>query len=264
MPKHTRKRLLKKLFDVFFANALLKRAHKIIAESVRGQQEYLEEYDFLSPEDVSILSPPFDVSEFRDLQQLDQNYDIRKKLKISPDTFIITFLGRIHEIKGVDILIKFFAELCVEYSNINLIIIGPDDGHLNFCSELAENLKIHDRVFFPGFLTGDEKNQALKTSNCVVQLSRHEAGAWAPMEGLLCGTPIIVSEHTGAGEDIKRLGFGQTVSIDNSNDFRAAINNIMQNQRTHFDLAMNARDAIINKLSFDARINEYFKLYGLD
>ena len=47
-------------------------------------------------------------------------------------------------------------------------------------------------------------------------MSRFEQGAWAPLEGVLCKTPIIVTADTGTGEDVKRLNAGYLVDFDNN------------------------------------------------
>src|SRR5262249_37088856 len=51
----------------------------------------------------------------------------RNKWQIG-DRRIIAFLGRLHWIKGVDILIRAFADLLRISESFQLIIAGPDDG----------------------------------------------------------------------------------------------------------------------------------------
>ena len=264
VPKHKRKRSLKLFFDFIFGNSMMRRAEAIIAESDVGVTEYIDEYPFLDKKEITILSPPFDVSGFRDLEKLDLSFDLRADLNIGKDEFLITYLGRIHEIKGVDILIKFFADFNKSYKNSTLLIIGSDDGLLKECERLVKELELTRKVIFAGFMSGDQKNQSLKTSDCIVQLSRFEQGAWAPMEGILCGTPIIVSSQTGAGEDVARLHAGQTVSIESSEQFCGALKNILKDPKKHKHIALKTRDYIINYLSFEARIEEYYKIYGIE
>lgn len=263
VPIHAEKKILKLFFDFLIGNSFIKNANSIIAESSVGVDEYLEAYNFLDKKNIDILSPPFDISEYKDLEKK-YNFNFRNKFDISSEDFIITFLGRIHEIKGVDILINFFNDLLPTHPNARLCIIGGDDGHLNFCNELIKELKIENKINFLGFMSGDEKNQCLSDSNVVVQLSRFEQGAWAPIEAILCGTPIIVSSQTGAGEDVRRLNAGHTVSIDSSEEFINAINDIRADEIIARENALKVRDYIIKNMSFDARVDEYYKLYKVD
>ena len=40
------------------------------------------------------------------------------------------YLGRIHRIKGVDLLIEAFSDLVKKIDDVKLVIVGPDDGFL--------------------------------------------------------------------------------------------------------------------------------------
>ena len=75
-------------------------------------------------------------------------------------------------------------------------------------------------------LSGQKKNEALYDSDVVVQLSRQEQGAWAPIEAVLCETPIIVTANTGSGEDVSRLNAGTLVNFGQIEEFSNSLNYI--------------------------------------
>ena len=111
--------------------------------------------------------------------------------------------------------------------------------------------RLEENVTFTGFMGGKDKNEALVASDMVVQLSRFEQGAWAPMEGVLCGTPIVVTSDTGTGEDVKRLKAGYTVDFDDVKMLSTTFDNILQN----YDEALKVTDTfIIENLSMNARV----------
>ena len=118
--------------------------------------------------------------------------------------------------------------------NSKLVIIGPDDGHMSECKKIVNDLKINEKVIFTGFLSGDYKNSALVDSDIVVQLSRQEQGAWAPLEAVLCERPIVVTAHTGTGEDIKRLDAGYLVDF---NDIEG-LSNVFKYIFDNYDIAI--------------------------
>ena len=109
---------------------------------------------------------------------------------------------------------------------------------------------------------GKDKNEALVASDIVVQLSRFEQGAWAPMEGVLCGTPIVVTSDTGTGEDVKRLKAGYTVDFDDVKMLSTTFDNILQNYDEALKVTSTARTFIIENLSMNARVGEYYDLFG--
>tara|TARA_B100001250_G_scaffold414509_1_gene453421 strand:+ start:1281 stop:2423 length:1143 start_codon:yes stop_codon:yes gene_type:complete len=258
VPYHKNKKILKKFFDFIIGKRILRDAKILVAETDVGRQEYIDIMPEFNESDIAVLSPPFDTDEFINLPK---KGDFREKFSLDNDKKIIMFLGRIHYIKGNDFLIKGFAEALKRRNDLFLVLVGPDDGHMDECKQLVENLGIKDSVLFTGFLGGEHKNSALVDAEIVVQLSRFEQGAWAPLEGVLCKTPIIVTSDTGTGEDVKRLNAGYLVDFDNNEMLADTIINILEDYKNAEDITLVAREYIINNLSMNARVGEYTALY---
>ncbi|OVE82413.1 hypothetical protein BVY04_01020 [bacterium M21] len=258
VPYYTRKKGLKKVFDMIWGRKMLRDATRIVAETEVGVLEYLNIDSKLKKNNVDILSPPFDTDEF---QRLPKRGQFRKEWGIGDDEKVIMFLGRVHHIKGNDFLIKGFAEYANSNPKSRLVIVGPDDGHMEDCKQLAKDLGISDRVLFAGFLFADKKCSALVDADLVAQMSRSEQGAWAPLEGVLCGTPCIVTSHTGAGEDVKRLNAGFLVDFDDTKGLADQFHSIFSDYDSAKELTMKAKKHIEDKLSMNARIHEYTALY---
>ena len=258
VPYHENKKFLKRVFDFIIGKRILRDAKHLIAETVVGRDEYLSIMPSLVADDVIVLSPPFDTDEFISLP--DKGL-FREKYQIDPNLKVVMFLGRIHYIKGNDFLIKGFAEALKLRPDLFLILVGPDDGHMEECKKIVDELNISSNVLFTGFLGGEHKNSALIDAEIVVQLSRFEQGAWAPLEGVLCKTPIIVTADTGTGEDVKRIKAGYLVDFDNNEMLANTIINILDNYDDAKKLTIEARDFIIENLSMNARIGEYTDLY---
>jgi len=258
VPYHENKKFLKRVFDFIIGKRILRDAKHLIAETVVGRDEYLSIMPSLVADDVIVLSPPFDTDEFISLP--DKGL-FREKYQIDSNLKVVMFLGRIHYIKGNDFLIKGFAEALKLRPDLFLILVGPDDGHMEECKKIVDELNISSNVLFTGFLGGEHKNSALIDAEIVVQLSRFEQGAWAPLEGVLCKTPIIVTADTGTGEDVKRIKAGYLVDFDNNEMLANTIINILDNYDDAKKLTNEARDFIIENLSMNARIGEYTDLY---
>ena len=258
-PYFTSKNFIKKLFDKSIGKSILKNASVLLAETEVGVDEYINLDEAINKDKIVILSPPFDTDEYL---KLPKKGDFRKKYNISLDEKVISFLGRVHYIKGNDFLIKGFSEFAKCNQNSKLVIIGPDDGHMVKCKEIVNNLGIKDRVIFTGFLGGEYKNSALVDSDIVVQLSRQEQGAWAPLEAVLCETPIVVTRHTGTGEDIKRLNAGYLVDFDDVNGLSDIFINIFDNYDLAMEKTLKAKQYIEQHLSFNYRVREYTDIYN--
>ena len=257
-PYGTRKNILKRIFDLLIGRSMLHEAAFLIAETKVGVEEYIDIDPSLDRGKIITLSPPLDTDEF---EKLPSKGKFRVQYNISQDTKIIMFLGRVAYIKGNDFLIAGFSELCNRRDDCLLMIVGSDWGHMDDCKTLVKELNIENKVTFTGFIGGQDKNNALIDADLVVQMSRHEQGAWAPFEAVLCGTPIIVTENTGAGEDVKRVKAGETVEFGNIDSLADTMESVLDN----YDLALEkteiARNYILTKMSMNARAHEYTDVY---
>jgi glycosyltransferase involved in cell wall biosynthesis len=263
VPFFVRKIFLKKVFDFLIGKRILKDAKYLIAETQIGVDEYLNLIPNLNKNKIKIISPPFDTDEFEEVFKKNK---FRDEQNINHSTKIISFLGRIHYIKGIDFLIDGFAYFIKnkkdsDKKNYLLCLIGSDDGYLDSVKKLIIKHDIDKYVKIIGFLSGSAKNHALFDSDIVVQLSRQEQGAWAPIEAVLCGTPIVVTSNTGSGEDVKRLNAGELVDFGDTKKLSKIFEDILNNYAFYKKKTLDAKEYIIKNLSFNSRINEYIDLY---
>ncbi len=257
VPYFINKPILKRLFDFVVGKRILTSSKILIGESKVGIQEYIDLIPNIEPDKLKILSPPFDTDEFE--IKFNKNY-LRNKYNIE-EKFIIGFLGRIHFIKGLDFLVKAFEVSLKSNKDLRLVIIGSDDGYFDQLNELIKKLDLQDKITFAGFLSGDDKNNALFDCDLVVQCSRLEQGAWAPIEAVLTGTPILVTDGTGSAEDVKRLDAGKVIKFGDANAFNKVIKEMYKNPKPFIKKTKVAASFIKNNLSFNTRINEYKKIY---
>lgn len=247
--------VLRWLFDVTFGRRMLRDSHKVIAENQVAVEEYKK---FGSTEEKVVLIPlSFPVDEFSELPPpgiFRSRYNVSEK-------HIVMSLGRINWIKGLDFLVESFYNLTRLRDDVILVMVGQDDGYKAILEELIGNLCLSNRVLFTGFLTGEEKLSALVDADIVVQPSRYEQAAWAPFEAVMCGTPIIVSKHTGSGEDVSRLDAGYLVEHGNKEELAETMQNILNDPSGAGDKTRKARGYIRANLSLTKRIGDYERLY---
>ena len=82
------------------------------------------------------------------------------------------------------------------------------------------------------------------------------------MEGVLCGTPIVVTSNTGTGEDVERLNAGATVNFDDVEALADTFDEILNNYTQAVSKTLIARQFIIENLSMNARIKEYYEIFN--
>ena len=81
---------------------------------------------------------------------------------------MVLYLGIIPRSKGIDFLIKSFAILVKMLCNVKLVLIGPDDGFLNEALSLSKTLGLASKILFTGFVSTEEKLEALVDADVFV------------------------------------------------------------------------------------------------
>ena len=110
----------------------------------------------------------------------------RQTYGIPPGDTIILFMGRLHARKGVNVLVKAFQR--AKLSNAWLVLAGPDEG-------MEERLRTitGERVILTGFISGEERLQAMSAADLFVLPAVGEGLSMAVLEALAAGLPVILS-----------------------------------------------------------------------
>ena len=156
------------------------------------------------PVDTHVLKNAIDVKKFSKNVSEDQKRDIRKKLGLSEKDFVVLFVGRIMEIKGVLELMQAVTSLRDQH--IKLLIMGSANfGKWAFSSyekkvkKLAEQNK--DRIIFTGYVDNAEVYRYASVANvqCVPTLIE-EAAPLVVLEAMAEGLPLVVTKSGGVVE----------------------------------------------------------------
>lgn len=105
------------------------------------------------------------------------------------------FLGRLHPVKQLDLVLRAWAEL--RPADWRLDLAGPGESdYLRDLQRLTDQLGLGDRVRFLGPLQGEAKHELLAGSQLYLQPSLQENFGLAIAEALAHGLPVLTSHHT--------------------------------------------------------------------
>ena len=117
------------------------------------------------------------------------------------DKKIIIFVGRLVEVKNIDLLIKAFSKL--DNSNCVLVIVGEGTQHKKLIN-LVKKLNIFDKTIFTGRLEGLELYSWFLISQLFVLPSTFEPFGAVINEALLSGCEVLCSDKAGASSLINK------------------------------------------------------------
>ncbi|MDZ5065935.1 glycosyltransferase [Clostridium perfringens] len=190
----------------------LKNSDLILAVS-NGLKKYIKEY---TNKNIDVIPNMVDTDIF-----------IPKLSKCNNKKFKFITVCYLNDNKGLDILIKAFAEKFNNNDNVELAI-GGDGLLLDSLKELSICLGVRDKVKFLGALKRNEVVQEMNNSHCFVLPSRYETFGVVLIEALSCGLPLISTKTSGPSEIINEKN-GILVEVDNVKELANAMYDVYIN-----------------------------------
>ncbi len=198
---------------------------------------YLEKQDISSRFENARVVIIADGIDFESFQQSDNIHsrDLVKKytnMEFQEVSEVVFSMGRLHKIKGFDVLIDAFCIYVKDNPNSKLLIAGEDDGAKDELEIQIQKLNLEESVFLIGLVNFNQKKELLTNSSIFILASEFESFGIVIPESLACGTPVIVSDKT-AWKDIEKNNCGIFVKKQKehlSNAFQQIkINNFTEN-----------------------------------
>ena len=249
-----KKQRLKNIFNLFFGYRMLRDASKVIALT----KTEVEQYKKMGVDENKIEIAPngIDLSEY---ENLPKRGEFRRKYLIGDAEKIILYLGRIHKIKGIDLLVNAFADLVKELDGVKLVIVGPDDGFLSTLKRQIEDLKIGYRILFTGPLYERDKLKAYVDADVYVLPSVYEIFGITVLEACACGTPVIVTDRCGMADFVDgRVGY--VVEYD-KDQLRDAIIKVLSDDELRRRFGEGGKRLVREEFGWDGVVRKIERIY---
>ena len=125
----------------------------------------------------------------------------------------LLFLGRIHPIKGLDLLVPVWRELESRFPDWELVIAGPAEGsHLAELATLARAAGCQRLAFQPAAY-GSQKSTLFRSADLFVLPTRTENFGMAVAEALAHGVPVVTTRGA-PWSGLETHGAGWWVQLD--------------------------------------------------
>ncbi|MBW8881292.1 MAG: glycosyltransferase [Asticcacaulis sp.] len=184
----------------------------------------------------------FDMANFSHLRSL--------PVKNAPDGVpVIGAMGRLHAIKGFDVLLRAAAQLRGQGSRFQLKIAGdgPQRGELE---ALSRSLKLDDCVEFCGWAA--DPLQFLAGVDLFVVPSRFESFGLVVVEAMAAGVPVVASDTEGPRQVLKAGQFGALFKSEDVSELAAAVDQVLCNWGRFREQALAAQIYAMDAFGFDA------------
>jgi len=241
------------IFDNLFGYRIIKNAHLLLAVSQQEANHYRKIVG--NKNNIIVLYNGMDINNF-DKKTIPGKF--KDQYNITDD--IILYLGRLNKIKGIDFALSAFAELIKEKQNVKFVIIGSDDRYEPFLKKIVNELNIADKVIFIGFIEEKYKQMAFSDAGLFIHTVLGGMGGvgLAPLEAILCGTPVVVTLE--CGEVIDQCDCGYIVNYGDIEGLKEIMKLVLEKPK---DLSKINRgiDYIHNNLTWDKYTDKLEQLY---
>jgi glycosyltransferase involved in cell wall biosynthesis len=147
------------------------------------------------------------------------------------ETCRFLFVGTMTYRKGINLLLQAFQEL--QLPNVELVLIGP-------MADAEDMMQQHEDLYtYIPFTHQEELVRHYQAADVFIFPSYLDSWAQTVVEAMACGTPAIVTEHTGAKDAVQRGG-GFVIPV---NDLAALKSKIVETVENREQLAMMGRKA---------------------
>jgi len=184
--------------------------------------------------------------------------ELRRRLGLPQDAWIIGTVGRLSSEKGQDILIDAFSRITQHYPSAICVIVG--EGPLKKgLLQMAKYYGLMNKILLPGF----QQNPFawLSAMDVVVFPSRSEGFPLTVIEAASIGRPIIAAAVGGIRDIVLNNNTGFLVPPENSQALYMAITKSITNYDRAKELGERARALALEKFGIDKCRSEVIQIY---
>ncbi|MGD9689757.1 MAG: glycosyltransferase [Phycisphaerales bacterium] len=139
-------------------------------------------------------------------------------------TPLLTFIGRLHPVKRLELAIAALTIVRREVPGTRLLLIGEgDEPYVQSLRDLARREGVLDAIIFAGWLNGQPKWEALAAGDALLIQSEFENFGYAIVESLVAGTPAVMTRNLSLAAAVEDIGAGAAADPDPASLARAVL-----------------------------------------
>ena len=230
------KNRINRMLTMFVVN----RSDKVIARS-EEMKEVLEKLGVLNKK-IVVIGAGVDTNLFHPIDK----YKVREDLELPKTKYIILFVGRLHKLKGVELIYE-----CARNMPETLFVMVGD-------GDVKTDLK---NCIFVGEKKHEEIPPWMSASDVLILPSYSEGLPNVVMEALSCGTPAIVTNVGGCPEVVRDGETGFVVPVGDVEALKDRIKCLLENEDLRERMGKLGREDVIERYEREKVIGKLKEVY---
>ena len=246
---------------------LCQSADRIIATNPQERDDLVELYH-TDPFKITIIPCGVNLDLFTPLDQLSS----KEEIAFAKDDFLITFVGRLEERKGVDTLLE--AVHLLDNPRIQVVIVGGPPSKKPFLSwselaeppfsdyaRLIEEFGIDKQVTFTGGKPQSELAKYYSAADITVIPSYYEPFGMTAIEAMACGSSVLASRVGGLQSTVKENLVGALFEPKNAAQLAEKIKIIFDQPAMNAEMRKNTRPYVEEYFSWKSVARSIAEVY---
>ena len=219
--------------------------------------DYLRVHFGVDSERVHIVPNGVDCNAFVPLSEPDRSA-ARARFRVAPDDVLGVFVGRFHEQKNPQAVIKLAAAAKARgMSALKTIMIGegPLEGEVR---SMIQERGLSDRVQLLGW---SDPRIAIQAADVFLMPSRYEGFPLAAVEALACGTPVLRTRTGGVAQMIVEGQTGWGCDPEDDDDFISKSLDVLSRPEDLGKMRAACRKHAVEQLSLSVQAHRTVQAY---
>lgn len=233
----------------------LNRADQVITMT-NQEKVYLAREHGIPAHKVTVISPGINPADYPQFP----TEECRHKLDIPDSAFVVMFLGRKEEGKGIATLLASCQELHRRgHDMVCLLFVGPDTP---YSQKLLSDYSLHKKMVNLGSVDEKTKLFALNACDCLVLPSRSESFGIVLIEAWAVGKPVIAAYSAATAELIAEDQDGYLFPYGAVLELADRLEALLTNPARAAKLGINGQKKVLTHFTMREKADQMAQLYS--
>ncbi len=186
--------------------------------------------------------------------------ELRAKLGLAPEDFVVGKIARLTELKGHDDLFIAAPELVWRCPRMKFLLVGDGEWRQRF-EKLARRINLEKHFIFTGLVPPDAVPRYIGVMDALVHLSHREGLARALPQALAAGKPVVAYDCDGAREVCLDGETGILLEPGDLTGLRDALPKLAGDAELRARLGKRGQELVREYFPVERMVGEMFELY---
>ena len=208
------------------------------------------------------IEDPF-LSKVKSRELAETRHLLRSTFSQIGDRKFLLFLARVHEKKGIELLLQAIARNNENYQRYAFVIAGPgEEDYLSDLKFMAAQLGLENQIIWTGPLYGELKWAAFREAEAYVLPSHQENFGISVTEALACGVPVLITIKVNIWREIvgEDAGLAENDDVSGISRLLERWSRLPLAQKLH--MRENARRCFLNRFDIEKTSASLFALFA--